>query len=84
MATTLIVIALMLGGFALSRSRFVKELNSRRFMPVVYGAAVVYFGARAHGALSSHARVWPHLLLGIMFLGGVIESARASGVFRKS
>jgi len=84
MTTTMIVIALMLGGFVLSRSRFVKELNSRRFMPVVYGAAVGYFAVRAHGALSSHARAWPHLLLSVMFLAGVIESARVSGIFRKS
>ena len=84
MTTTMIVIALMLGGFVLSRSRFVKELNSRRFMPAVYGAAVVYFAVRAHGALSSHARAWPHLLLAVMFLAGAIESARVSGIFRKS
>jgi hypothetical protein len=84
MATTLIVIALMLGGFVLSRSRFVKELNSRRFMPVIYMAAAIYFGARAFGAASSEARVWPHVLLAAMFLGGAVESARASGIFRKS
>ena len=84
MGTVFTVVALALGGFVLSRSRFVKELNSRRFMPLVYAAAAIYFGVRARGALSGHTRLWPHLVLAGMFLAGVIESSRASGMFRKS
>ncbi|MDD4857053.1 MAG: hypothetical protein PHD74_02995 [Candidatus Krumholzibacteria bacterium] len=84
MTTTIIVIALVLAGLALSRTRVVKELNSRRFMPVIYAAATVYFAVRAFGAASDHARVWPHALLAAMFLGGVVESVRASGIFRRS
>jgi hypothetical protein len=84
MTTTIIVIILVLAGLILSRTRVVKELNSRRFMPVIYMAAAIYFGARAFGAASSEARVWPHVLLAAMFLGGAVESARASGIFRKS
>jgi len=81
MIAALIVIALVLCGL-LSRARFVKNLNSRRFMPVIYAAAAIYFGVRAYGAVSAHALVWPHALVGVIFLAGVIESARVSGIFR--
>ena len=84
MTTTLIVIALVLGGLVLGRSRFVKELNSRCFMPVVYSAATIFFAIRAYYALSSHARTWPNLLLAALFLAGVIDSIRASGIFKRS
>lgn len=80
MTTTLIVIALVIAGFAASRLRFVKELNSRRFMPVVYAAVTIFFAARAYGAVAHHARVWPNLLLALFFLSGVVESARASWI----
>ena len=39
MATALIIGALALGGFVLSRTRVAKELNSQRFMPFIYAAA---------------------------------------------
>jgi len=84
MATILIVIALALAGFVLSRTRVVRELNSRRFMSVVYAAAAAYFGVRAYGAVSGHTRVWPHAILGAMALAGAIDSARASRLFKRS
>jgi len=84
MPTTLIVIALALAGFLLSRSRFVRELNTRRFMPVIYGAAAIYLGVRAYGAASTHARAWPYVILAALALGGGIDSARGSGIFKRS
>ena len=84
MTPTILAAAIVLAGFALSRARLVRELNSKRFMPFVYAAATIYFAVRAWVAASEHARVWPHVILGIMFLAGVIESARASGIFRRS
>lgn len=84
MAIAIIIVALALGGFVLSRTRVVKELNSRRFMPFVYAAAAIYCGARAYGALSNGTRVWPHALLGMIFLTGAVDSVRASGILRKS
>ncbi|MFA4947437.1 MAG: hypothetical protein WC674_02880 [Candidatus Krumholzibacteriia bacterium] len=84
MAISIIVIVLVVAGFALSRTRFAKELNSRRYMPFVYAAAAIYCGARVYGAVSSEARVWPHALLGVLFLAGVVDSTRASGILRKS
>jgi len=84
MSTILVIIALVLAGFVLSRTRVVRELNSRRFMSVGYAAAAVYFGVRAYGAVSGHTRVWPHVILGAMALAGAIDSARASRLFRRS
>ena len=80
MTTTIVVIALAAAGFVLSRTRFARELGSRRFMPPIYAAAGVYFGVRAYRAIAGDARVWPHILLAILFLGGAIESARKSGM----
>jgi hypothetical protein len=84
MTSALIIAALALGGFVMSRTRVMKELNTHRFMPFVYAAAAIYCGARVYGALSSEARVWPHALLGALFLAGAVDSARASGILRKS
>ena len=84
MVTALIITALALGGFVLSRTRFMRNLNARRFMAFVYAAAAIYCGVRVYGAVSSEARVWPHALLGALFLAGAIDSARASGIMRKS
>lgn len=85
MTTTIVVIALAGAGFVMSRTRFARELGSRRFMPAIYAAAGLYFAARAYRAIAGDARVWPHVLLAILFLGGAIESARKSGmIFRKS
>jgi hypothetical protein len=84
MTTTIIFIAIGLAGFLLSRARFVRELNARRFMPALYAAAAGYFGVRAYGAIAAETRVWPDILLGVMSLAGAIDSARASGVFRRS
>ena len=84
MAMTLIIAALALGGFVLSRTRVAKELNSRRFMPFIYAAAAIYCGVRVYGAVSSETRVWPHAVLGVLFLAGAVDSARASGILRKS
>jgi hypothetical protein len=84
MAMTLIIAALALGGFVLSRTRVAKELNSRRFMPFIYAAAAIYCGARVYGAVSSETRVWPHALLGALFLAGAVDSTRASRSLRKS
>jgi hypothetical protein len=84
MAITIIAIALVVAGLALSRTRVAKELNSRRFMPFVYAGAAIYCGARVYGAVSSEGRVWPHALLGAIFLAGAVDSARASGILRKS
>ena len=81
---TLIIAALALGGFVLSRTRVAKELNSRRFMPFIYAAAAIYCGARVYGAVSSETRVWPHALLGALFLAGAVDSTRASRSLRKS
>ena len=84
MTSALIIGALALGGFALSRMRFVRELNARRYMPFVYAAAAIYCGARVYVAISSESRVWPYALLGALFLAGAVDSARASGILRKS
>ncbi len=84
MATTIIVIGLVVAGFALSRTQFAREVNSRRFMPFVYAAAAIYCGARVYGAVAGETRVWPHALLGALFLAGAVESARASGILRRS
>lgn len=84
MATALIIGALALGGFVLSRMRFMRELSTRRFMPFVYAAAAIYCGVRVYGAVSNEGRVWPHALLGALFLAGAVDSARASGILRKS
>ncbi len=80
MTATLIVIALVIAGFAASRLAFVKRLNSRRFMPVVYAAATAFFAVRAYGAATQHAPIWPDLLLVLMFLAGVVESARTAWI----
>jgi hypothetical protein len=84
MTVSIIVIALVAVGLALSRTQLAREVNSRRFMPFVYAAAAIYCGARAYAAASSEARVWPYALLGVLFLSGVVESARASGLLRRS
>jgi hypothetical protein len=84
MTTTIIVIVLVVAGFALSRTRLAKDLNSRRFMPFVYAAAAIYCGAQVYGAVKSEARVWPYALLGIIFLTGAVDSVRSSGILRKS
>ena len=84
MTITIIVISLVVAGFALSRTRVAKVLNSRRFTPCIYATAATYCGARVYGAVSSETRVWPHALLGALFLAGVVDSARASGILRKS
>ena len=83
MTTTLLAIALVLGGLAISRLRFVQKLNARAFMPVVYAAAIIYSGVRASHAIMAHARAWPHLLLAGLFFAGVVSSVRASGVLKK-
>ena len=83
MTITILAIAMCAAGFALSRTRFAKELNSRRFMPLVYAAAAIYCGARVYAAVTGQARVWPHALLGVLFLAGAVDSARLSGVLRK-
>jgi hypothetical protein len=80
MTATLIVLVLVIAGLAASRLRFVKGLNSRRFMPLVYAAVTVFFAARAYGAVVQHARVWPDFLLALLFLAGVVESARAAWI----
>lgn len=84
MPTTLIVVALALAGLFLSRTRFVRDINARRFMPVIYAAAAVYLGVRAYGAASAHARAWPYVILALLALGGAIDSARTSGLFKRS
>jgi hypothetical protein len=84
MTMALIIAACVVGGFVLGRMRLVKELNTRRYMPFVYAAAAIYCGARVYGAFSSEGRVWPHALLGALFLAGAVDSARASGILRKS
>jgi hypothetical protein len=84
MTAAIMAIVLVLAGFMLSRSRFVKEINSRRFMPFVYSAATVYFAVRGYGAVSSHVRFWPHLLLAAIFLAGAVSSTRASCLFKRS
>jgi hypothetical protein len=84
MTTTVIYIAIGLAGFLASRTRFVRELNARRFMPALYAAAAAYFGVRAYEAVSGGTRVWPHVLLGAMSLAGAIDSARVSRIFRRS
>ena len=80
MTAMLIVIVLVIAGVAASRLRFVKELNSRRFMPVVYAAVTIFFALRAYGAAAQHDRVWPNLLLALLFLCGVVESARTAWI----
>lgn len=84
MAIALIVAALVLGGFALSRTRVARELGKRRFMPFVYAAAAVYCGARVYGAVEGGTRVWPHAILGVVLLAAAADSARASWISRKS
>jgi hypothetical protein len=84
MTTTIIAIALVAAGFVLSRTRIARELNSQRFMPFVYAAAAVYCGARVYGAVANETRVWPHALLGVIFLAGAVDSTRASGILRRS
>lgn len=84
MATALIIGALALGGFVLSRTRVAKELNSQRFMPFIYAAAAIYCGARVYGAVSNESRIWPHAVLGVLFLAGAFDSTRASGILKKS
>jgi hypothetical protein len=84
MTIALIIGALALGGFVLSRTRVARELNKQRFMPFVYAAAAIYCGARVYGALSSEGRLWPHAVLGVLFLAGAVDSARASGILKKS
>jgi hypothetical protein len=83
MKTTLIILVIAIAGFVASRSRFVHELNSRRFMPVLYAAGTAYFGVRTYAAIAGEARVWPSALLGAISLAGAIDSARASGIFRR-
>jgi hypothetical protein len=84
MTIALIIGALALGGFVLSRTRVARELNKQRFMPFVYAAAAIYCGARVYGALSSEGRLWPHAVLGALFLAGAVDSARASGILKRS
>ena len=84
MIETTIVVALLLGGLALSRARFMRGLSTRRFMSLVYAAAAVYFAVLAYEAVIGHARVWPHVVLSVIFLGGAIDSARASRLFGRS
>ena len=83
MTEILIVVAVAVGGFALSRLRFVRNLNSRPFMPIVYAAVTAYFGIRAGHAFLAHARAWPHVLLAGLFLAGSVSSIRSSGVLKK-
>jgi hypothetical protein len=83
MEKTLIVVALFAAGLVLSRSRFARELNSRRFMPVIYAAAAVYLGVRAYEAASAHTKVWPSAILAVLALTGTIDSARASGILKR-
>lgn len=78
--TTFAAIVLVIAGFAASRLRFVRGLNSRRFMPFVYAVVAVYFASRAYAAHAGGALVWPNLLCALLFLSGVIESARAAWV----
>ncbi|MGD1049042.1 MAG: hypothetical protein ABR899_09885 [Candidatus Krumholzibacteriaceae bacterium] len=80
MIATTIVVALLLGGLALSRAPFMRGLKTKRFMSFVYAAAAVYFAVLAYEAVEGHTRVWPHVVLGVIFLAGAIDSARASGV----
>jgi hypothetical protein len=84
MTIALIIGALALGGFVLSRTRVARELNKQRFMPFVYAAAAIYCGARVYGALSSEGCLWPHAVLGALFLAGAVDSARASGILKRS
>lgn len=84
MIATTIVVALLLGGLALGRTRLMKGLNTKRFMSLVYAAAAVYFAVCAYDAIVGHARVWPHVVLSVIFLAGAIDSARASRVFGRS
>ncbi len=83
MITTLIVIVLVIAGLLASRLRFVQQLNSRRFMPVVYALVTVFFAVRAYGAAAQHARVWPNLLLAFLFLIAVVQSARTAWIATK-
>ena len=83
MIATTIAVALLLGGLALSRARFMRGLNAKRFMSLVYAAAAVYFAVSAYEAVIGHTRVWPHVVLCLIFLAGAIDSARASGLFRR-
>jgi hypothetical protein len=83
MITTIIVIALAVGGLVLSRTRVARALAEQRFMPFVYAAAAIYCGARVYGGVSNGARIWPHALLGALFLAGAVESARASGLLKR-
>jgi hypothetical protein len=53
-------------------------------MPFVYAAAAIYCGARVYGAVSNESRVWPHAVLGVLFLAGAVDSTRASGILKKS
>jgi hypothetical protein len=84
MIATTIAVALLLGGLALSRARFMRALGTKRFMSLVYAAAAVYFAVSAYEAVVGHARVWPHVVLSVIFLAGAIDSARASRVFGRS
>jgi hypothetical protein len=84
MKTILLVVALAVGGFAVSKLRFVQQLNSRAFMPVVYAGAAIFFAIRAGHALIAHSRAWPHVLLAGLFLAGALSSARASGVLKRT
>ena len=84
MAIALIIVACVAGGFVLSRTRVARELGKQRFMPFVYAAAAIYCGARVYGAVSSETRVWPNVLLGVIFLAAAVDSALASGILRKS
>jgi len=84
MTTMIMVIALVVAGFVLGNTRFARKLSSRRFMPVVYAAAAVFCAVRLYQSVAGNTRVWPYIILAVFFLGGAIESARESGIFRKS
>jgi hypothetical protein len=80
---TLIVIVLVIAGLAASRLRGVQQLNSRRFMPVVYAALTVFFALRAYDASIRHGRIWPDLLLALLSLFAVVQSARLAWIATK-
>ncbi len=84
MTTTIIVIAIALAAFLASRTKVVRGLNARRFMPFLYAAAAAYFGYRVYAGVAAETRVWPHVLLCALFLAGAIDSTKASGILGKS
>jgi hypothetical protein len=81
---TTIVIALALGGLVVGRTRFVRELNRRSFMPLVYGATAIYWAGRAYTQFGGHGRLWPNLILAAFFAAATVDSARASRISRRT